>query len=180
MSSSENIELQVDLRFGELYRATLLMAIRGLRYLWIALVALVVLYAAGILYIWLVGPLNESVFGIEQWVATVLVGGVPTAILLTPIVIYIRARQFFRAEAGSLTRRYVFSSSGIDVQSPQVSAQVQWSAVREVRENRKFFFLYLLPTMANVLPKRCFASDATLNDFRTTIRANVKKTRLRA
>jgi hypothetical protein len=177
MGSPENIELQVDFRFGELYRAMLVMVIRSLRQLLGLLAALTVARGAGLLYCSVGGPASDVVGAIGQMLFPLLEGSVPVTVVLIPIISYVRARQVFRAETG-LTRRYSFSDTGIDIKSPRVNAQVQWAAVREVKETRRFFFMYLLPSMANVLPKRCFASDAVLNDFRAMVRANVKKTRL--
>jgi hypothetical protein len=177
MNSAENIELRVDLRLAELYWATLTMGLRVLRHLIGVIIGLTVLCAAGYFYLAFGGRMNDALGSMWYFIFTVLEGAVPATIVLIPLVAFVRARQVHRA-GFSLTRRYRFQPMSIEVESPQVNVQAQWSAVQEVRETGKFVFLYFLPMMANVLPKRCFPSESVLKDFRAMIRANVRKTSL--
>jgi hypothetical protein len=180
MNSPEALEVKVDLRMGELYWAMLVMAAYLFRYLLGAIAVLTAVCLACLLYGTYQSPMSDTAQDIGLLLLPFVEGAGPAAIILIPLIMFIRTRQVFRSEALSPVRHYAFSGSGIDVKSQHINAQVQWIAVRQVRETRRFFFLYLAPQMANVLPKRCFPDGAALTAFRAMIRANVKETKLSA
>jgi hypothetical protein len=179
MNSHQIIEVDVDLSLGDLYKASVGTTAHFLRYIIGTLAILSALSLLFFIYGSLDMPWGNVTESINLWLLPVLVGGVLPILLLLPIVPYFRARQVLRAEGAKAKRRYVFSQEGFKVESPLASANVNWAACRQVRETRRYFLLYAAPGFASVVPKRCFASDSLLVAFRSLVREQVKKFKLR-
>jgi hypothetical protein len=74
---------------------------------------------------------------------------------------------------------YAFSDSGIHVESAVAKADLQWEAIRQTIETRFAFLLFAGTNVAQILPKRCYASAAELATMREILRAHVPKAKLR-
>lgn len=179
MNSGKTIDVAVDLTFGDLYKATLGISIYFLRYLigGIALIAVAwaVCFAASASH----SSWSDNADALSQWLFPLVVGAVPTALILIPIVPLFRVKQLLRAEGMDGKRHYVFSDEGIRIESRLANADVKWPAYRQVRETRQYFLLYAAPGFANIVPKRNFSGDAAVAEFRSLVRTKVKKFSLR-
>jgi hypothetical protein len=179
MSTVNPIEVDVDLTFGDFYKANLGMSLYFLRYL-IGAVAIAALLWASCLavslsrYAW-----SDNADSLAQWLFPLVVGAVPTVLILVPTVSFIRAKQMLRPERDDGKRQYLFSEEGIKVQARLANADVKWEAFRQVRETRRYFLLFAAPGFANVVPKRCFPSDTSVSEFRSLVRRQVRKFKLR-
>jgi hypothetical protein len=116
---------------------------------------------------------------IEAWTLPLVMGGIPTLIILVPLVAFVRSWRMLRAVGMDGKRHYVFSGDGILIRSRLASADVKWEAYLEVRETRRYFLLYAAPGFANVLPKHCFIDQASVAEFRSLVRTHARKFRLR-
>ena len=179
MNTTKTIDVDFDLTFADLYKATLAISIYVLRYLiWgIAIIAALwaICFAAGSMhYSW-----SYNADALAQWLMTFVIGAVPTALILIPVVAFVRVKQMLRAEGSDGKRHYVFSEAGIKIESQVANADVKWEAYRQVRETRKYFLLYAAPGFANVVPKSCFSDPDSIADFRSLVRARVRKFKLR-
>lgn len=179
MNTLKTIEVDFDLTFGELYRATLSIMLYVLRYLVLGIVALGTIYAVcsivgSKLYSWSpdAGALADLLFPF-------VIGSVPTALIFIPVVAFVRAKQMLRSEGGHGRRHYVFSEEGIEVESNVASAKVKWAAYMQVRETGQYFLLYAAPGFANVVPKRHFPNPDTISAFRAIVRRQARKFRLK-
>ena len=178
MHLPETIEVEVDFRPGELYWGMLAMAVYVFRYLLLGIAVLSCVSLGGLLYGLLDAPMNGMADDVGLLLFPFVEGAVPAVVVLIPLIMFVRTRQVLRSEALSPVRHYIFSERGIDIKSQHINAQVQWTAVRRVRETKRFLFIFLAPQMANILPKRCVSSETALVSLRTMFRANVKKIRL--
>jgi hypothetical protein len=178
MDTDKPIVVDVDLGFGDLYKATLRISVYVLRYLVGAVALLVLLYGISLI----VGSGRTS-WGISadalaQWLYPVLVGAVPTTIVMIPLMAFLRARMFLRAAGGDGKRRYSFSRDVVKIESRLANAEVKWPAFLQVRESRNCFLMYSAPGLANILPKRFFPDRASMEEFRSLVRANVRRAKL--
>lgn len=74
---------------------------------------------------------------------------------------------------------YTFDAIGYEVAQRVWRYRVDWPSVREIRESKSMFFLYLLPTQATVIPKRYFLDGRTLDAWRSLIAANAPSVSIR-
>src|SRR5437879_2361758 len=136
MNAPDAIEVHFDCRAGEVFEVMLAMAVYVFRYLLIGIAALTVVCVAGLLYGLLDAPMSRTAEGVGLLLVPFLEGAVPAAVVLIPLIMFVRTRQVLRSEALSPVRHYAFTASGIDIKSQHINAQVQWIAVRQVRETR--------------------------------------------
>jgi hypothetical protein len=180
MDIRKPIVVDFDLSFGELYAATLRILIYVLRYLFLAIALLGLLY--GICLV-LAGAKSSSwdanANPLAEWLSPVLIGAVPTLIVMIPLVTLVRAKMFLR-KTGDGKRRYEFSSEVVKIETPLAKAEAKWSAFAKARESGNYFFLYVVPGFANVIPKRTFTDQGSLEEFRALVRAKVPKAKLRS
>ena len=178
MNSEKPIEVNVDLPLRDLYRASISIIAYALRYV----TAFVILVTAAclfcLLYTSLGFPRNEWVDSIGETLLPFLVT-VPIVVLAIFVVPYFRARNMLRAEGMNGRRRYIFSTEEVTVESPLANAIVKWPAYRRVQETSSYFLLYSASNFANVIPKRCFGSKADISSFRSLVRQQVPKVKLR-
>jgi len=179
MDPAKTIVVSVDLNFGELYKATIRIMAYVLRYLigTVAFLAMVYVFCLLIEAAQISWSLNAGT--LSQWLFPVVIGAVPTTLVMIPLVALDRTKKVLRAEGEDGKRRYTFSSEGVKIESRLATADVKWLAFRQIRESRNYFLLYSAPGFANVLPKRCFSDKASLEELRSLVRANVKKFKLR-
>ena len=178
MDTSKPMVVDVDLSFGDLYKATLRISIYTLRYLLGTVSLLLLLYS-----ICLVSAGGQTSWSINadavaQWLYPMLIGAVPTTVVMIPLITLIRVGMFWRAAGGDGKRRYCFSVDAVKIESRLANAEVKWPAFLQVREIGNYFLMYSAPGFANILPKRSFPDKASLEELRSLVRANVKKFKL--
>jgi hypothetical protein len=179
MDTRKLMVVDVNLGFGDLYKATLRMSVYALRYLLGAIVLLALLYVMCLVAGRAQTSWSTDADALGQGIFPLLVGAVPTAIIMIPLVAFIRVRMLLRSEGADGNRRYTFSDEGMRIESRLANAEVKWLAFRQVRESRNYFLLYIAMGLANVLPKRCFANEGDINSFRSLVRQQVPKVKLR-
>ena len=175
---SQIVEVNFELPFWELFRASLLVVAYTLRYIIGALVVLLVICVASLIVYNSDSPWASWAGLLWNFLPPVLVGGWPTLILLAPIMTFVRSRAAFKRSGGG-SQRCVFSEDGIRVESSIGNADLKWKAFSRVRESRKFFFLYSTPNYAVLIPKRAFADKSAEAQLRSLIRTHVPKFKLR-
>ena len=179
MDPLPKIEVDVDLGLRELFRASLSIMIYNLRYLIGGVAILAAIYVASVLAASSDTAAAGIAEAIESLTLPLLLGGLPTVVILIPVFAFVRSRQVLKAEGMDGKRHYVFSDAGIAVQSRLASAEVKWEAYSQVRETRHYFLLYAAPGFANVISKRSFANQSSIAAFRSLVRAHARKVKLR-
>ena len=180
MSTLKPTEVDVDLTLGDFYKANLGMSLYFLRYLIGAVAIAAALWATCLAVGFSRNAWSDNADSLAQWLFPVVVGAIPTVLVLVPTVPLIRAKQMLRSGRDDGKRHFVFSEDEIKVESRLASAEVKWEAFRQVRETRQYFLLYAAPGFANVVPKRCFPSDTSIAEFRSLVRGHVRKYKLRS
>ncbi len=166
------IKASGQLTVGDLYRFSLHTLFRRFRWF-------LGIVAAGALFF--VTSLLGRTFHWE-WTWSNIVGPlilfvlVPYAFLIAP---YFAARKQLANPNVGGPKTYVFSEAGIELSGPTVQAHLEWSSVVEVRETSRQMLLYPQQSMAFVLPKRFFESEADMAALRALISAKVKHAKLR-
>jgi hypothetical protein len=69
--------------------------------------------------------------------------------------------------------RYVFSASGVVVESSTGRSDLNWSIYQRVWETPDYFLLYTGQRTAGALPKRYFSSEEDIRAFRERLRSSV-------
>src|SRR5262249_17399123 len=115
MDTSKPMVVDVDLSFGDLYKATLRISIYTLRYLLATVSLLLLLYS-----ICLVSAGGQTSWSINadavaQWLYPMLIGAVPTTVVMIPLITLIRVGMFWRAAGGDGKRRYCFSVDAVKI-----------------------------------------------------------------
>jgi len=119
-----------------------------------------------------------NLYVLLDWLYPALIGGGATVLVMVPVMAYVRARMIWKKFAG-FKSHYILSGEGVQVKSAMGNADLNWEMFSLARENRRFFFLYSIPGLANLIPKRVFATTAEVEGFRSLLRAHVKKVSLR-
>jgi hypothetical protein len=73
---------------------------------------------------------------------------------------------------------WLFSDSGIRVDSPTTNAHIEWKTYVRVRETPMQFLFYPQSQIAYVVPKRCFSSNDQITKLREMIRRCAAKSTL--
>jgi hypothetical protein len=162
-----SIEVQSDLRIGDLYWLFFSNAIRKLIYArWVLAIVLIFLVAVGTKYIAFVALLLLPPF------LYLFLGGI---IFVAVVVPYLRSRAFVRATMGtSTTLSCAIGPQGVDVWRQGSEAHYDWGAVRDAKQTSSLILMYVDGHSALVIPKRCFASSQQLNNFRSIVAAHAK------
>ena len=157
-----SVEVQSDLRAGDLYWLSFSNAIRKLTYArWTLFTVLIILAALGTRYIAFVAllllpPFLYLLLGVLTYLAIVLP--------------YLRSRAFARATMGtSSTLSVAIGSQGIDIRRQGSKSHYDWATVRNAKQTSSLVLLYFDGGSALVIPKRCFATPQQLNDFRSIV-----------
>jgi hypothetical protein len=101
----------------------------------------------------------------------------PYAFFISP---YFGSKKLLRTNRNLQgTLRYVFSDQGIEVSGPHSHADLEWTALSEVRESSSQFVLYPHQSIAHVIPKSFLASPHDVSVLRNLLKQHVTKTRLK-
>lgn len=74
---------------------------------------------------------------------------------------------------------YTFTKGGVHCESGDRSFDLPWIKVYMVKESKKMFFVYINKNSAFIVPKRCFASESDIVEFRDNFLFKPKKTEKR-
>ena len=96
--------------------------------------------------------------------AIVFVAGV--FLMSYPVYMHFRLKHCFRqTRTGDGSMTFEFDETGIRSTTQGTRGEIEWSAIRAVRENEKLLLIYLAPAKMFMLPKRVFTA-AQLEELR--------------
>ncbi|MHB8127415.1 MAG: YcxB family protein [Mobilitalea sp.] len=96
----------------------------------------------------------------------------------SPYITKIIAKKQF--ESDKLVQKeteYTFSSDGIKAESDVKIVNLRWPELSKIVETKQYFVLYERAQAANIIPKRCFASEEELLAFTKIIQDNLTETK---
>lgn len=107
-----------------------------------------------------------------------LVKAIPLGTLFFIWIVLLAITPYWNARRQFSRQRYlrdpislVFSKDEVQSNGPSVSSAWKWSVIRTIYETKSQFLLYYAPNQALLLPKRFFANDAELDDWRSIVRS---------
>ena len=171
------IEVTITLTYGEAYWAGVVITTRWLRkvlyivggvaLLWLSVLALIVLrprpasdwqrLSQANAFPWVLGGFLFFVFGVPA----------------------LTAHKVTSSPRNTAGFHYVFSETGILIESSQAKVDLQWSTIREALETERSFFLFVGPSYAHTIPKRCLQSANDVGSLRELLRSRVTTSKLR-
>jgi hypothetical protein len=178
MNSPSPIAVKFELSFGEMFSAVFRSAVGALRVLFILEFVGLLLFAISGFVAASESSWSHNASVLEDWIAPILVGAIPTTLLFVPLVCLARTWMIFRSSSLGGVRSYFFSDSGIRVATELTVSELQWAFYRYVVETKASFCLYFSWSMCNVIPKRAFATTDDMEIFRFFVRTHVKKYKL--
>ncbi len=93
---------------------------------------------------------------------------------------YLSARNLWKNSPNiRAVSRFSFSERGVEIKSPTARAELQWASFVRAKETSEFFLLYVRKSMAQIVPKRAFASEADVAALRNLVRNQIKNASLR-
>jgi len=93
---------------------------------------------------------------------------------VSPYITKIIAKKQF--ESNKLVQKeteYTFSSDGIKAESDVKIVNLHWAEVSKIVETKLYFALYEATQTANIIPKRCFASEEDVLAFSKILQDNL-------
>jgi hypothetical protein len=108
----------------------------------------------------------------------ILVWGLLASFLVAPLL---TARRALKDEQVQRGKTYEFSETGVHVETPVATSDIQWAAFRYVIATRSLLLLLAGKTASGalILPLRSFANEADLSTVRQLLDRKVPKTKLR-
>ncbi|MGB6428964.1 MAG: YcxB family protein [Candidatus Acidiferrales bacterium] len=105
----------------------------------------------------------------------------PIAVIIgTYLAPYPGSRSVYKNSASlKNTIQYSFSGDSVTQKSAAGRSEVLWTAYPKARETRDWFLLYTQKRLAHPLPKRAFANENEITEFRDLVRRRVKNASLR-
>jgi hypothetical protein len=76
--------------------------------------------------------------------------------------------------------RYLFSETGIHVETSVSTSDWLWAAILRVKETNSMFMVFTNPNIASALPKWCFENPQDISVLRELFRTHVKNSQLRS
>jgi len=162
MSGTDAIDVDVDVRFGELLRTNLILG-RWTILLLCFYIALGTLLLFG----------NESaIFGGIVFICLGLGIFIDTAIHTH--------RHFKRSLEVAPVKHFRLSGEALEVSSAAGSGKISWTSFRKIRETGIGFILYVGPRKGILIPKRCLTDEAQIEALRNLVKAQCgEKAKLR-
>ena len=101
-----------------------------------------------------------------------IVGGWFVAFRL--VIVPWRSRRVYRQQV-SMQRPHtvIWDNEVMATESAEFSARTPWRDFLKWRENERLFMLYLSDIMFRIVPKRAFADDKAIGDFRALLAAKI-------
>jgi hypothetical protein len=179
MTDSHSIELAVQLNQKDIYRANVAIIWgRHKIYEWVGIAACAAAIG-GFLFAVISSPTNGMP---SVWLGSVF------GIMFAPVFLYAMVYVGSYSSARSILRNtpalqgstvWAFTENGISVVGPTARGELQWNSFLRVRETREQFLLYQNKNLANVIPKRSFATHTEISRLREMIRRQVPTALLR-
>jgi YcxB-like protein len=176
MNANYHIEVTFRLSVRDVYRANVAIMLGKMK--WVSWLLF------GVAMVILSGAMFGLVFNGPTFAARVTAGSF-FGILFVPLFAsymlfgapYFAARNLLRnnPNAGG-PLHYVFTTNGVVVESPTGHSEIKWTAYLIVRETEDLILLFPQKNLAYPIPKRFFASENELKDFRELVRANCRGT----
>lgn len=117
------------------------------------------------------------------WMAVIGIGfGVVLWLVLTPVMIliayalsFLSAQTLIRSNPNlQNSTTFQFSERGYSYSGTHSQGNSLWSALLKIHETRDAFLLYPQPYLAYVIPKHCFPSQSTIEEFKNLLRASYR------
>lgn len=90
------------------------------------------------------------------------------------VILFGLIMSYFSAKNAKKTKqekyKFIFSSEKVEINGDSSCTQFNWTHVRQVKENRKYFILFLKSEQRSFLPKRFFRDYEQLEDFKNLLR----------
>jgi len=96
------------------------------------------------------------------WGVIILAVGLSQPLILF-MQIYVINTPAMSAQRAS--RRYLFNSDGIRIESEGISVLKEWSRITVVKDIGRLILIFTSPKLAYVIPKRCFESQESRESF---------------
>jgi hypothetical protein len=99
--------------------------------------------------------------------------------LIWPLIfLYLRGKQYDRAWAGQpnehLLKHWQVNDAGVVVDSGHSRSEIGWPAFRRYLETPALFMLYVSEFSFHMIPKRAFADEAQIEEFRDLLRRHIQ------
>ena len=105
-------------------------------------------------------------------VVLLVLGGV-VLLLGCTLYFYIPARSYSKTGKYHEEYRLAFTGEGIHFTTPSIDSQIGWATYTDAWESREVFYLITGPQAYTVVPKRAFAGEEQMADFRALLAARV-------
>jgi len=183
MANQGSIELVFQLDQSDIARGNADVAFGKLTpYKWVVIAASSAVFTE--MFVVLIFPQMQGSGRWEELVAAGVVG-----LVVWPALLLVTVRWNASRTAKDLLKnspalrgptRWSFSDAGIQVSGPTGNSNVEWKAFIKAQETEPQFLLYPYTHIAYVIPKRYFAGQEEIRDFREMLRRNVSEAKLRA
>ena len=178
MPNENAIDLFVKLEFGELYLSNLKFSIRRQRYLLLIIAVFLAVVGSLLIHIGLQDPPDD------RWTAFAdnikpLFYVMSLVVLSIPVTVLLYTKKLLRDPRAKNGSKYHVTTDGVRVEGSAGTADLNWTAFLQAREISTAFWLFVTTATFHLIPKRCFATNDDLVQFREIIRANIPKTKLR-
>ncbi len=158
LQTQEGIAITVDHRVAEHVRAERLYYARRSRFATVDRVVGVLLVAFGLVSIALVG--------VRWWTVIWLVVGPLEFFNLLSIAPLVVRYRFARMPKFQQPSELVFGQEVVHYRTDDVKSELLWSTWTELLEDERLFLLVYGPRAYALVPKRCFAGPAEIDEFR--------------
>lgn len=177
MPETEQIDVDFQLEFKEVFHTTLNAVFLRSRGLFMVVILLMVILAVAIGVGYALG--GRSAHRIDDLMP--LVGLIPVLLLLIVGICFYTARTTLKSSPGLSGRQhFTFSDGGIDFKSEKASSHFAWEMLHMVKETSRVYLLYHSKLVYNMVPKRAFRSEEDLERFcRLAVDKLGKKARLK-
>jgi hypothetical protein len=172
------IAVFVKLEYWDAYRAAVVLAVRCLGKI------LIIFGIIGGLWLVLLVFAALKPAPERDWYETVrqtnlLVWPLVAVVLFVFVLPFLSAGRVASEERFKRGIRYRISGAGVHVESYVSTSDLQWGAFRHAIEIRSAFLLFTSPSLVQVLPRRCFASETDIAVVRDLLRVHIPKAKLR-
>jgi len=179
MTDPQSIQLTAQLNQNDIYRANVAITWgRHKIHEWVGIAA-----CAATIGGFLFGVISSQTIGMPSvWFGSAF------GIMLAPVFLYAMVYASSYSSARSILRNtpalqgptvWAFTENGISVVGPTARGELQWKSFLQVRETREQFLLYQNKNLANIIPKRSFATHTEISRLREMIRRQVPTASLR-
>jgi len=179
MTDPQSIELTVQLNQNDIYRANVAIIWgRHKIHEWVGIAACAAV----------IGGFLFAVISSQTSEMPAIWSGSAFGVMFAPVFLYAMVYGSSYSSAHSILRNtpalqgptvWAFTENGISVVGPTARGELQWNSFLQVRETREQFLLYQSKNLANVIPKRSFATHEEISRLREMIRRQVPTASLR-